>query len=118
MATNAEDYYQTNAAAMKEVRSAMPEVLKGFAALHQATMKAGALSVREKELQAIAIGLAVRCENCVYSHVRAALNAGATPDQVLETAGVAVLMQGGPTYTYLPRVTEALAALQEPAGAE
>jgi hypothetical protein len=30
---------------------------------------------------------------------------------------VAVLMQGGPTYTYLPRVVEALDALMKPVAA-
>lgn len=63
---------------------------------------------------AIAIGLSVRCENCIYAHVKAALKAGASGEQVLESAGVAVMMQGGPSYTYLPRVLEALAALTEP----
>ncbi len=111
MTTNAQHYYQNSAAAMKPVREAVPEILKGFGALHQATMKAGALSVMEKELIALGIGLAVRCENCMYSHVQACLKAGATREQVLETAGVAVLMQGGPTYTYLPRLIEALDAL-------
>ena len=33
-------------------------------------------------------------------------------EQILEAAGVAVLMQGGPAYTYLPRVTEAIEALE------
>jgi len=57
--------------------------------------------------------LAMRCENCIYSHVQAAQKAGATREQILEAAGVAVLMQGGPSYTYLPRVTEALEAIAE-----
>src|SRR4051794_39209311 len=104
MSDNAKAYYENGAAAMRPVRTEMAEVVKGFASLHQATMKAGTMTVLEKELVALGIGLAVRCENCVYSHVRAALNAGATREQILETAGVAVLMQGGPTYTYLPRV--------------
>lgn len=113
MSSNASDYYENNATAMKPVRAAMPDVLKGFGGLHQAAMKAGALTVLEKELIALAIGLALRCENCVYAHVEAALRAGATREQVLEAAGVAVLMQGGPTYTYLPRVIEALDALAQ-----
>ena len=113
MATGAQVYYENNAGAMKPVREAMPDLIKGFGALHQEAMKAGALTAAEKELIALGIGLAVRCENCIYAHVRAALKAGATRQQILDTAGVAVLMQGGPTYTYLPRVTEALAALQE-----
>jgi len=113
MSTSAQAYYQTNAAAMKSVRAEMAGVVKAFGDLHHSVMKPGALSTAEKELIALAIGLAVRCENCIYAHVRAALAAGATRQQILETAEVAVMMQGGPTYTYLPRLTEALDALVE-----
>lgn len=113
MSTHAQDYYDHNAAAMKPVRAAMPDLLKAFGGLHQASMQPGALSLAEKELIALGIGLSVRCENCIYAHIQAALKAGATREQILEAAGVAVLMQGGPTYTYLPRVTEALDALAE-----
>lgn len=114
MATKAKEYYENNAAAMRPVRSAMPDLVKGFAALHQAAFKAGALPVAQKELIALAIGLALQCENCIYGHVDAALRAGATREQILEAVGVAVLMQGGPSYTYLPRVIEALDALAAP----
>jgi AhpD family alkylhydroperoxidase len=100
---------------MKPVRAEMPDIVKGFRELHQAALKPGALSTREKELIALSIGLALRCENCIYSHVKACLAAGASREEILEAAGVAVLMQGGPTYTYLPRVTEALDAAQEQA---
>ncbi|CAN5410874.1 carboxymuconolactone decarboxylase family protein [soil metagenome] len=113
MSTHAKDYYQNSAAAMKPVRAAMPDLIKGFGGLHQAVMKAGALSVLEKELMALAIGLADRCESCIYSHVQASIRAGATREQVMEAAGVAVLMHGGPAYTYLPKVVEALDALAE-----
>jgi len=113
MSTNAKAYYENNPTAMKPVRASMPDVIKGFAGLHQATMKAGALTVLEKELMAMAIGIATRCENCIYSHAQAAVNAGGTREQILEAAGVAVLMQGGPAYTYLPRVLEALDAIAE-----
>lgn len=113
MSTNAAAYYEGNAAAMKPVRSAMPDLIKGFGGLHQAAMKPGTLTAAEKELIALGIAIAERCENCIYAHVNAALNAGATREQILEAAGVAVLMQGGPSYTYLPRVTEALDALAE-----
>lgn len=108
MSTNAQHYFETNARAMKPVRDAMPDLIKGFGGLHQAAFKDGTLSTAQKELIALAIGLSVRCENCMYAHIAAALRAGATRDQILEAAGVAVLMQGGPTYTYLPRVIEAL----------
>lgn len=109
--SNAQEYYKNIASEIKPVREEMPELLKAFGTLHHAAMKDGSLSKREKELIALGIGIAVRCENCIYSHVQAALKAGATREQIIETAGVAVMMQGGPSYTYLPRVLEALDAL-------
>ena len=63
-------------------------------------------------MRKLAIGMALRCDSCVYAHVEKALGAGATREQVIEAAGVAVMMQGGPTYTYLPKLAEALEALK------
>jgi len=114
MGTNAEHYYQHNAEAFQSVKAEMTDAVKGFGALHQATMKPGTLTALEKELIALGIGLAVRCENCIYAHVKASVAAGATREQILEAAGVAVMMQGGPSFTYLPRVTEALDSLKVP----
>jgi AhpD family alkylhydroperoxidase len=111
MPTAAETFYETNAEAMKPIREARSDLLKGFGGLHQAAMKPGSLDVREKELIALGIGVAIRCENCIYAHIRSAVKAGATRDQILDAAGVAVMMGGGPVYTYLPRVHEALDAL-------
>lgn len=113
MTTHAADYYENNAAAMRPVKEQLGETVKAFGGLHQAAMHAGALSTREKELIALGIGIAMRCEPCIYSHVRAAVKAGANREQILETASVAVMMSGGPGYTYLPRVVEALDAIQE-----
>lgn len=112
MITDAKVYYQDSPTRMSRAKAAAPDVVKGFGGLFQAVMKEGAMSVREKELVALGIGLAMRCDNCVFAHVQKALRAGATREQVMETAGVAVMMQGGPTYTYLPKVVEALDALE------
>ena len=57
MPTTAQTYYENNAATMKPVRDAMPDVVRGFRTLHLETMKAGTLGVAEKELIALAIGL-------------------------------------------------------------
>ena len=113
MNTHAKEYYANNAAAMTPVREAMSNLIKGFGALHHGAMQSSALSNREKELIALGIGIAVRCENCIYAHVQAALKSGATREQIIDAAGVAVMMGGGPTYTYLPRVFEALDALNQ-----
>lgn len=93
---------------MAAMKQTTPDIAKAFGGFFQSLMKEGALSVREKELVALGIGIAMRCEPCIYSHVEKCLKTGATPEQVLEVAGVAVVMQGGPAYTYLPEVIRAV----------
>jgi alkylhydroperoxidase/carboxymuconolactone decarboxylase family protein YurZ len=45
------------------------------------------------------------------AHVKKCLEAGASKEQILEAAAVAVVMGGGPAYMYVPEVIEALEAL-------
>jgi AhpD family alkylhydroperoxidase len=100
----------TDQGRMKELA---PDILRGFGGLFQAVMKEGALTAREKELIALAIGLAVRCVPCINLHVEKCLKAGATREQILEAAGVAVMMQGGPSFTHVPEVIHALEHLEK-----
>jgi AhpD family alkylhydroperoxidase len=94
----------------RELGTVIPEVMKGFGDLHRAAMSDGVLDRATKELIALAIGIAARCEGCIALHVADAVRAGATREQVHEAIGVAVLMGGGPASVY---ATEALAALQQ-----
>jgi AhpD family alkylhydroperoxidase len=117
MSDDLKEFARTWPARMSAAKAAAPEAAKAFGALFGAVMKPGALSALEKELIALGIGAALRCDSCVYAHLQKALAAGATREQVLEVAGVLVMMQGGPGYTYLPKIVEALDALTEPGGA-
>ena len=114
MSDEATKFFQEWPGRMSQAKAEAPEIPKAFGAFFQALMKEGALTVREKELIAMAIGLALRCDRCINTHTEMALKAGATKEQILEAAGVAVMMQGGPTYTYLPNVVEAIEAVQSP----
>ncbi|MSR18170.1 MAG: carboxymuconolactone decarboxylase family protein [Phycisphaerales bacterium] len=100
---------------MKSMKAQAPQIGNSFAAMFQGLMKEGALSVREKELIAVAIAVKDRCEPCIYSHVEKALKCGATSEQIMEAAGVAVVMGGGPSYVYAPLVVAALEHLQNAA---
>jgi AhpD family alkylhydroperoxidase len=106
--TKASAHYENWPRTMERMKAAAPEIGRGFAAMFQTLMKDGALSVREKELIALGIGLAARCEPCIYAHVEKCVKAGATREQILEAAGVAVVMHGGPAYTHVPEVVDAL----------
>lgn len=100
------------ASSMAQMKTTTPEIGRSFGAMFQGLMKAGALTVREKELVALGIGISQRCEPCIYSHVEKCLKAGATPEQIYEVAGVAVVMGGGPVYTHVPSVLQAVEAMQ------
>jgi AhpD family alkylhydroperoxidase len=103
--------WQQNVERMKKLH---PDAVKGFGALFQATMKDGVLTAKQKELIALGIAVAQHCEPCILLHVDKGLMAGNTPAEIIEAAGVAVMMGGGPAVTHLPVVIEALDALDAP----
>lgn len=94
---------------LKELRGGAPEVMKGFSAIAQAALKANALDVKTKELIALAIGVAMRCDDCIAFHVKAAVQAGASKDEVMETLGMAIYMGAGPAAMYAAHAAEAYA---------
>ncbi|MGE0724490.1 MAG: carboxymuconolactone decarboxylase family protein [Alphaproteobacteria bacterium] len=86
---------------------AAPETMTAFRGLMRAAGKDGALDAKTKELMALAIAIAVRCEGCISFHVRQAIRKGASRAEVVETIAVAIEMGGGPSTVY---GAEALAA--------
>ena len=68
--------------------------------LASATLAEGNLSVKTKELIAVAISVHTRCDYCIAHHVKGCLDAGATEEEIAEACGVAVLMGGGPAVMY------------------
>lgn len=117
MSTDTATFYQTWPQRMNAMKSAAggSDLGRAFGPFFQSLMKDnaadGGLSVKHKELIALAIGVAMRCESCIYTHVEKCLKSGASPREVMDAAGVAVMMGGGPTYTYTPIVAEALSHL-------
>ncbi|MGB2983491.1 MAG: carboxymuconolactone decarboxylase family protein [Candidatus Bipolaricaulia bacterium] len=75
----------------------------------------GALSRKHKELTAIAISLVKGCERCISYHVRSAIAAGATAEEIQESAFVAVIMDGGPSLAHMGAVLAAIEAHEEEA---
>lgn len=94
-------------------RAIQPDAAKGFVGMHRAAMGNGALSTKDKELQCIAIGISKQCNDCIGFHVRAAIKAGATRDEIAETVSVAIMMGGGPGYMYGARALQAFDQLSQ-----
>jgi AhpD family alkylhydroperoxidase len=95
---------------MSTLRKSIPETMKGFGAMAQSALAAGALTALEKELIALGIGVASRCDACIGFHVKALVKLGVTQEQLMETLGVAVYMGGGPSLMY---AAEAVHAYEE-----
>ncbi len=106
-------FYESWPATMNAMKARAPDIGKAFGPFFKELMKDGAMSAQAKELVAVGIAVATRCEPCIYTHVEKCLKLGATPAQVMEAAGVAVMMGGGPTYVYTPVVAAALGHFEQ-----
>ncbi|MBN9589434.1 MAG: alkylhydroperoxidase [Alphaproteobacteria bacterium 64-11] len=110
------DYHQITAgisANLRTLRRDIPATMQAFSALAQAATKDGALDKKTKELIALAIGVATRCDGCIGFHVEALVKLGATRAEVEETLGMAVYMGGGPSLMY---AADAIGAFEQFSG--
>jgi AhpD family alkylhydroperoxidase len=85
-----------------------PNETSSFLNFMQKAEAGPALDIRTKELINIALGISAQCEWCIALHVRHALNAGATRDEIMSAGFMAVVMHGGPALMYLTPLTRAL----------
>ena len=92
---------------LRPMRAEQADTAKGFHTLHEAALAPGAMATKEKELIALAIAISKQCTDCIGFHIKAALHAGASRDEVAETVNVCVLMNGGPGYMYGAKAMEA-----------
>lgn len=92
------------------LRADLPDVIKGFNELARAATNDGALDKKTKELIALALGVAARCDACIGFHAKALVQLGASKAEVEEALGMAVYMGGGPSLMYS---ANAMAAFDE-----
>jgi AhpD family alkylhydroperoxidase len=93
--------------ALKEVRTGSPDTMKAFSALARAALEPKALDGKTKELLALGISVATRCDGCIAFHAEAAVKQGATRDEIMETMGMAIYMGAGPSVMYAAQAVEA-----------
>src|SRR5450830_600534 len=91
-------------------RKTQSETMLGFGQMAKAVMAEGMVSMKHKELIALAIGVTQHCGGCIAFHVKALHRLGCTRTELEEAMAVCVYMGGGPG---LMTVAEALAAWDE-----
>ena len=98
--TNWPELTKSLSSELKNLRGGAPDVMKAFSSLAQAALTQGAVDPKTKELIALGIGVAVRCDDCIAFHVKAAVDHGASREEILETLGMTVYMGAGPSAMY------------------
>lgn len=115
--TNWPEHTKDMAAHLRTLRSGAPEVMKAFAGMAQAALAPKALDCKTKELIALGIAVAVRCDDCIGFHVKAALEQGASREEVMETLGMAIYMGAGPAVMYANHAADAFDQFKQAAAA-
>ena len=108
--TNATPYTDLTrgiSAELAQLRTEMPDTLRGFSALAKAATQDGALDKKTKELIAIALSVAARCDPCIGFHVQTYVQLGGTRAELADALGMALYMGGGPSLMYAAKTSAA-----------
>ena len=85
----------------------MPETVKGFNLMGAAAKKSGALDEKTKEIMALGIAIATRCDSCIGFHVKSLIRLEITREELCEALAMATYMGGGPSYAYSAKALKA-----------
>lgn len=100
MAKNPREMLNDFTNGLQEVQKTNGEMVDAFMNLLGVDYKPGAVDTKTKELISVAIAAYNRCEYCIVFHVYNALKSGATKEEIMEAAMVAVAFGGGPAMAY------------------
>jgi len=79
---------------LEKYKKVLPETLAAELKVGEQAYADGALSAKQKRLIALGVALGRGCTNCILGQTMRSLEAGATPQEILEATGVAVAIGG------------------------
>lgn len=103
-------------ARLTSLRTSSPDVMKSFGDLGRTATAAGVLNRKTKELIALALSVAARCEPCISFHMQTLVKLDVTRQEIDETLGVATYMGGDPSLMYANSAINAFEELSQPNG--
>lgn len=92
---------------MGHLRKEIPETMKGFSGMAQGACGPGVLDEKTKELMAMGIAIALRCDGCIGFHAKALVKLGTSRQEFVEMLAVAIYMGGGPSLMYAAQALDA-----------
>jgi AhpD family alkylhydroperoxidase len=81
-------------------RSLAPDASRAFHEFSNAVFADGALSTKTKHIIAVAAAHVTQCPYCIKGHTRAALNEGASAEELMEAVWVAAEMRAGAAFAH------------------
>ena len=84
---NFRELTQSVSTGLSTLRSSTPEVMKSFNELGRAATANGVLDRKTKELIALALSVASRCDPCIGFHMQTLVKLGVTRQEIDETLG-------------------------------
>jgi AhpD family alkylhydroperoxidase len=100
-------------AGVGEMARLSPDTVKGYGQLSQANAKTGSLDPKTRELIALAVAVALRCDGCITVHSAEAKKAGATKTEIAEALGISIALNAGAALVYTTRTLDAFDATAE-----
>ncbi len=97
----------------KKLREALPKEMAAFKEMRMPALHDGALSAKTKELIALSIGVAEKCESCIVAHTAGVISLGVTREEVVDALSVCLFMGGGPGLTYAAKALDCYDELLE-----
>lgn len=89
------------------LRKDIPETMKGFSGMAQGACASGVLDEKTKELIAMGIAIALRCDGCIGFHTKTLVKLGISRQEFVEMLAVAIYMGGGPSLMYAAQALDA-----------
>ncbi len=103
-------YPQATPDLARKRRDLAPNQQAAFEAFGKAVFANGALPTKIKQIVAVAVAHVTQCPYYIRGHTKAALRAGATPEELMEAVWVASEMRAGGAYAHSTLMLATLAA--------
>src|SRR5581483_6958000 len=102
-------YPQATRELAEERKRLAPNPAEAFKAFSRSVFAEGALPAKTKQLIAVAMAHVTQCPYCIRGHTSAALQQGATPEEMMEAIWVAAEMRAGGAYAHSTLALETIA---------
>ena len=100
MSKQDEVYPQATKELAEQRKRLAPKPAEAFQAFSRSVFAEGALPAKTKQLIAVAVAHVTQCPYCIRGHTSAALQQGATAEEIMEAIWVAAEMRAGGAYAH------------------